>query len=39
MVEPGETKVKVEGIEEKKVFKFKKKKSEKQQFVEACLLW
>ena len=25
MVEPGETKVKVEGIEEKKVFKFKKK--------------
>jgi len=25
MVEPGETKVKTEGIEEKKVFKFKKK--------------
>ena len=25
MVEPGETKVKVEGIKEKKVFKFKKK--------------
>ena len=25
MVEPGETKVKDEGIEEKKVFKFKKK--------------
>jgi len=26
MVEPGETKVKSEGVEEKKVFKFKKKK-------------
>ena len=25
MVEPGETKVKSEGVEEKKVFKFKKK--------------
>jgi len=25
MVEPGETKVKTEGVEEKKIFKFKKK--------------
>ena len=32
MVEPGETKVKVEGIEEKKVFKFKKKN-------QRCLLY
>jgi len=38
MVEPGETKVKSKGVEEKKVFKFKKKNTGETTFQRNVLI-